>query len=144
LSGSAAEDFAQDALILVIEAMRAGRIEEPARLAGFALGVCRNLARQRARSGERRRELLAQFGWADEATPFEAPLTLRRDHLEDCYSQLTDHARRVIRASFCDDSDDANIAVALSISPANVRVIRHRSLAALRGCLERPISWRQA
>jgi DNA-directed RNA polymerase specialized sigma24 family protein len=50
----------------------------------------------------------------------------------------------VIRATFCDDSPDLEIASALAISPANVRVIRHRTLAALRACLERPISWRQA
>ena len=143
LDRSAAEDFAQDALLLLLEAMREGRIEDPARVAGFALGICRNLARERARTGERRRELLEKYGWAEELPALETPATLRREHLEDCYSQLTDHARRVIRASFCDERDDAQIALALSISAANVRVIRHRSLAALRICLERPISWSQ-
>lgn len=145
LQRSAADDFVQDALVLLLQAMRDGRVENPARIAGFALGICRNLARERARSGERRRELLAQYGFSSselgsacEAQP------LRREHLEDCYSQLTDHARRVLRATFCDDHADAEIAAALALSLANVRVIRHRSLAALRTCLESPISWRQA
>ena len=145
LPGAAAEDFAQDALVLLLEAMREGRIAEPARIAGFALGICRYLARERARSGERRRELLTQYGWSQEdVIALELPTTLHRGHLEDCYSQLTDSARRVIRASFCEETEDAHIALALSISAANVRVIRHRTLATLRQCLERPISWRQA
>jgi RNA polymerase sigma-70 factor (ECF subfamily) len=142
---AAAEDFAQDALILLLEAMREGRVQEPARLAAFALGICRNLSRDRARTGERRRELQARYGLRDDdliAPAESAPV--RRGHLEDCYSQLTDSARRVLRATFCDDWADARIAGELALSEANVRVIRHRTLAALRSCLERPISWRQA
>jgi RNA polymerase sigma-70 factor (ECF subfamily) len=145
LPAPAAEDFAQDALLLLVEALREGRIEDPARVAGFALGICRNLARERARLGERRRELRELYGQRDgELVIFAAPLELRREQLEDCYSQLTEHARRVIRATFCDDSADAEIAGALALTAANVRVIRHRTLAALRACLERPISWRRA
>jgi RNA polymerase sigma-70 factor (ECF subfamily) len=142
---AAAEDFAQDALILLLEAMREGRVQEPARLAAFALGICRNLSRDRARTGERRRELQARYGVSDDdliAPAESAPV--RRGHLEDCYSQLTDSARRVLRATFCDDWADARIAGELALSEANVRVIRHRTLATLRSCLERPISWRQA
>lgn len=144
LRAATAEDFAQDALIILLEAMREGRVNEPARVASFALGICRNLARERARTGERRRELLAQYGVADgDLSVSEGPSALPRAHLEDCYSQLTERARRVIRATFCDDDGDAEIAATLAISEANVRVIRHRTLAALRSCLERPISWVQ-
>jgi RNA polymerase sigma-70 factor (ECF subfamily) len=146
LDAEAAEDFAQDALVLLVEALRDGRIQDPARVAGFALGICRNRARERARNGERRRELVAQFGLAEfaVASAEHEPLAFGRSHLEDCYSQLTEHARRVIRATFCNDDDDAEIAAALEISAGNVRVIRHRSLAALRSCLEKPISWTQS
>jgi RNA polymerase sigma-70 factor (ECF subfamily) len=147
LDGVAAEDFAQDALVLLVEAMRDGRVHDPARIAGFALGICRNLARERARNGERRRALIAQFGLGEIETVLDNDRDLvgfGRSHLEDCYSQLTEHARRVIRATFCDDDDDAEIAAALAISAGNVRVIRHRSLAALRSCLEKPISWSQS
>jgi RNA polymerase sigma-70 factor (ECF subfamily) len=145
LPPAAAEDFTQDAVLLLVEALRSNRIQDPARLAGFALGICRNLARERARLGERRRELQAQFGIsAADLVAFDAPLELRRAQLEDCYSQLAEHARKVIHATFCEDHADAQIASTLSLSEANVRVIRHRTLAALRSCLERPISWSQA
>ncbi len=142
LRASTAEDFAQDALVLLVEAIRDRRVEDPTRLAAFALGICRNLARERARSGERRAALMDRYGLTEEdLTSFEEPSEVRREHLEDCYSQLTERARSVIRKTFSDDDDDAEIASALGISAANVRVIRHRSLAALRTCLERPISW---
>lgn len=145
LRDAAAEDFAQDALILLVEALREGRVQDPTRVAGFALGICRNLSRQRARSGERRRELLAQYGLTEaDVCNDGAPAMIRAGHLEDCYSQLTQAARRVIRATFCEDSADAQIATELEVSEANVRVIRHRTLAALRTCLERPISWSTA
>lgn len=142
LRSSTAEDFAQDALVLLVEAIRDRRVEDPSRLAAFALGICRNLARERARSGERRAALMDRYGLTEEdLTSFEEPSDVRREHLEDCYSQLTERSRSVIRRTFCEDDDDAEIASALGISAANVRVIRHRSLAALRTCLERPISW---
>ncbi|HKU40650.1 MAG TPA: sigma-70 family RNA polymerase sigma factor [Polyangiales bacterium] len=144
LPPAAAEDFTQDALLLLVEALREGRIQDPARAAGFALGICRNLARDRARSGERRRELQARYGLqAADLIAFDAPVEVRRAQLEDCYSQLTEHARKIIYATFCEDHADAHIAGTLELSETNVRVIRHRTLAALRSCLERPFSWRQ-
>lgn len=142
LPSALAEDLVQDALVVLVEAMRGGRVEDPGQLASFALGVCRNLMRERARSGERRRDLLERFGAVEAA--YEPPEPLPRAHLEDCYSQLTERARRIVRATFCDDDTDAEIAEALALTVSNVRVIRHRTLAALRACLERPISWRQA
>lgn len=142
LATSAVEDFAHDVLLLVIDALRSGRIDSPQHVASFALGVCRNLARERARSSERRHALLAQFGMTeDDLVVYDAPITLSRARLEDCLSQLTDRARLVVRATFCEDEDDAPIAERLAISATNVRVIRHRALAALRQCLEGPLSW---
>ncbi len=144
LRGSAVDDFAHDALMLFVEALREGRIQDPSRAAAFALGICRNLARERARTGERRRELMDRYRLTEaDLAAWDAQLTVRRDHLEDCYSQLTERARRVIRATFCHDELDSDIARALSITEGNVRIIRHRSLTALRECLEKPISWIQ-
>jgi RNA polymerase sigma-70 factor (ECF subfamily) len=144
LRGAAAEDFAQDALVVLVGAFRAGRIEDLSRAGAFALGICRHLAADRARIAERRRELLETYGAtalvADEPA-WEQPATVARDHLEDCLSQLTRRARDVIRATFFEEVADAAIAEAMSLTAQNVRVIRHRSLAALRECLDKPVSW---
>jgi len=142
LRPSSVEDFAHDALTLFIEALREGRIEDGSRLAAFALGICRNLARERARTDDRRRDLSERYAPTEaDFAAWDAPLLVRREHLEDCYSQLTERARRVVRATFCDDAVDSEIARALAITEANVRIIRHRTLSALRTCLDRPISW---
>lgn len=142
LRPSSVEDFTHDALTLFIEALREGRIQEVGRLAAFALGICRNLARERARTDERRRDLSNRYAPSeDDLATWDAPLSVRREHLEDCYSQLTERSRQVIRATFCDDTADSDIARALAITEANVRIIRHRTLSALRSCLESPISW---
>jgi RNA polymerase sigma-70 factor, ECF subfamily len=144
LRPASVEDFAQDALVLFVEALREGRIQDSSRIASFALGICRNLARERARTDERRRELMERYGLTDsDVAAWATPALVRRDQLEDCYSQLSDRARRVMRATFCNEEVDSDIARSLSLTEANVRVIRHRSLDALRSCLEKPISWVQ-
>src|SRR5690606_16663478 len=104
LRPSSVEDFTHDVLVLLVEAMRSGRISEPERIAGFALGICRNLARERARSTERRNRLASLFGVTEaEFVTWDREQDVRRDHLEDCFSQLADRARRVLRATFCDE-----------------------------------------
>jgi RNA polymerase sigma-70 factor (ECF subfamily) len=141
---AAIEDFTQDALVHFVEALRAGRIEDPSRAGAFALGICRNLARERARARDRRRE--AALRWLAEPEPVapKEPVLFERTRLEDCISTLTQRARGVLRHSFAEDSTDSEIAVALEMSEPNVRVVRHRTLAALRACLEGILSWEGA
>lgn len=133
-----------NALVVLVGAIRAGRIEDISQAGAFALGVCRHLAADRARIAERRRELLEKYGAtalvADEPV-WQQPTTVPRDHLEDCLSQLTMRARDIVRATFYEELGDAAIAEAMKLTAQNVRVIRHRSLAALRECLGKPVSW---
>lgn len=145
LRSSSVDDFAHDVLVLLVEALRERKIQDPGRVSAFALGICRNLARERARTDDRRRELMDRYGLTEaDLAIWDAQVTVRRDHLEDCFSQLAERARRVIRMTFCNEEADGDIARMLSITDANVRIIRHRSLAALRECLEKPISWTQS
>jgi len=61
------------------------RIREPERLASFALGICRNLAREGARVDERRRALLEKYGLTEsDLVDARGPLEVQRSHLEDC------------------------------------------------------------
>ena len=50
----AVEEFGQDVMLILIEALRRGRGDEPDRLGGFVLGICRNVALDRVRQKERR------------------------------------------------------------------------------------------
>ena len=55
-----------------------------------------------------------------------------------CLGALGDRARRVIELSFHEELESDQVAVRLELTRGNVRVIRHRALAALRSCLDAP------
>src|ERR1041384_706021 len=60
----AIEEFTQDVLLLLVEAVRGGRVEQGERVGGFVLGICKNLAFDRARQRERRDALWHAYGAA--------------------------------------------------------------------------------
>jgi RNA polymerase sigma-70 factor (ECF subfamily) len=57
--GHAADDLTQQVLITTIEALRAGRLREPEKLASFVLGTCRMTVLDLRRGAQRRARLLA-------------------------------------------------------------------------------------
>jgi RNA polymerase sigma-70 factor (ECF subfamily) len=145
-SADAIEEFAQDALLLMVEALREGRIEQPERLGGFVLGICRNLAFDRARQQERRQALWAQYGSALELVSVQAAERDSYDvaHLEDCLSQLSKRARDLLRLGYVESLPHEEVAKKLSVSPANARVMRHRALSSVRDCMSKRMSWEAA
>ncbi len=134
----AIRDFQQDVLMLFVEAVRRGAVEDPSRVGGFVLGICKNVARDRARRRERRDELWDMF--SADVTPFDAGppdhATLDVIRLEACLTQLSQRARDVVRLSYGEQKSHAEIAALLAISEANARVLRHRTLHVLRECME--------
>lgn len=142
----AVEEFAQDVLLLTIEALRGGRIEQPERLGGFVLGICRSLAFERVRQRERRQALWDTYGAALHSVSVEAVQQEIYEviHLEDCLSQLPRRSREVIRLGYVESRGNDEIAQELAISEANARVLRHRTLANLRECLSKRMSWEAA
>jgi RNA polymerase sigma-70 factor (ECF subfamily) len=140
----AVDEFTQDVMLLLIEALRAGRVEDPARLGGFVLGICRNLALDRVRQKERRDALWQMYG--AELAPPEAPapgeeVSYEVIHLEDCLSQLPQRSRDVVRLAYAEARSADEIAGELGTSAVNARVLRHRALQALRSCMSKRISW---
>jgi RNA polymerase sigma factor (sigma-70 family) len=141
----AVEEFAQDVFLRFVEALRAGQVAEPERVGGFLLGICRNLARERARNAERRAQLWEQFGTALAALEDQPQLAgYQIAQLEDCLSQITHRSREVIKSAFIDGEPAAQIASRLEMSEGNVRVVRHRAIEALRECMTAKISWEGA
>ena len=140
----AVEEFAQDVMLVLIEALRAGTVSDPARLGGFVLGICRNLVSDRVRQKERREALWAQYGSAL-APPVVEPAgdEVGHDviHLEDCLSQLPERSRDVVRLAYGEARSADEIATHLGTSAVNARVLRHRALQALRTCMSKRISW---
>ncbi len=145
MKGDAVDELSQEVFLRFVQALRGGAVSDPARVGGFVLGICRNLARERVRSHERRAELWEQFGNAlasIEDEPDRARYQLAQ--LEDCLSQMTQRSRDVIRHSFLDGSSAAEIASRMSLTEGNVRVVRHRALDSLRECMSQKVFWEAA
>jgi RNA polymerase sigma-70 factor (ECF subfamily) len=128
-----AADLVQAVLLAVLQAARAGRIDDPERVDRFMLGTSRNVA-QRMRETDRRTdgdaalENLPAPGQSDERVDAAA--------LARCVAALDDRSRQVVMLSFNEERPSEEIAALLAISTANVRVVRHRAIAALRRCLD--------
>lgn len=141
----AVDELSQDVFLRFVQALRAGAVSEPERVGGFVLGICKNLARERARANERRAELWQQYGEA--LAPLQdAPelAAYQLAQLEDCLSQITQRSRDVIRHAFIDGHSAAEIGQKLAMSEGNVRVVRHRTLEALRTCMSQKVFWEVA
>lgn len=130
-----ARDLVQQVLVAVIEAARAGRIEEPEHLDRFVLGVCRNLA-LRVHRTDRRTPELVEPEQLDVAAYLPAMEALDVEALLHCLGGLDQRARTVLQLSFYRDKSADEIAGVLSTSAGNVRVLRHRAVAQLRDCME--------
>jgi RNA polymerase sigma-70 factor, ECF subfamily len=133
----AASDLVQDVLAAVIEAVRAGRIEDPDRLRQFVLGTCRFVA-WRMRRGEWRRDETVQRAHLEAVGGSEAGswAALDAERLERCLGGLPPRERKVLYMSFYEDRTAQEIGAALALTDVHVRVIRHRALERLRDCVD--------
>ena len=131
----AAEDLAQQVLIIALEALRAGRLREPEKLASFVLGTCRMTVLNLRRGAQIKARLMEQFG-VDLLAP-APPAEPRLDHdlLARCVQGLNERERTVVVMTFYDEQTGADVGSFLGISEANVRVIRHRAIHHLRKCM---------
>jgi RNA polymerase sigma-70 factor (ECF subfamily) len=134
-SAAAADDLVQQVLLKTLEALRAGRLRQPEKLAHFVLGTCRMTVVDLRRSARRQERLLAEFG--SDLVPAAPPMPrLDGDRLGRCVQTLKERERSVVVLTFYDEQTAAETAGFLGISEANVRVIRHRAIRQLRACME--------
>ena len=134
-SEAAAADLAQDVLIIVLQKLRVGGLNDVARLAPFVLGTARQCAIDWRRGSTRRERILEAF-----PIDFPALVEERTDHLDSdrlraCLQRLPERERAVLMMSFYDDHPADVVGTGLGLSVANVRVIRHRGIKHLRECM---------
>ena len=144
-TADAVDEFAQEVFLRFVQALRAGQISEPERAGGFVLGICKNVARERARLADRRSALWEEFGHVlapegDQPELAKYQLAL----LEDCLSQMSSRSRDVLKHAFILGASAQEIAEKLAMTDGNVRVVRHRALEALRTCMSSKVSWEGA
>jgi len=132
----AADDLTQQVMITAIEALRAGRLREPEKLASFVLGTCRMTVLDLRRGAQRKERLLQQFGADLLPSAQPSALDLDRTQLARCVQALKERERAAIVMTFYHERAGADVASFLGVSEANVRVIRHRAMRQLRQCME--------
>jgi RNA polymerase sigma-70 factor (ECF subfamily) len=134
---SAADDLAQQVLLVTIEKLRAGEVRNPDEIGSFILGTSRMLAGSTARKARRRESLTAQFH-APEL--YAGPDVASGDiaAVERCLHTLAERDRRVLVLTFYAEKTSPEIAVELGVTGTVVRVARHRALERLRDCVGLP------
>lgn len=132
---AAAEDLAQQVLLLTIERLRAGEIRNPDEIGSFILGTSRMLADSTWRKARRREQLTAQF---HRPQLYADPLAETSDIevVARCLHSLAERDRRVLVLTFYAEKSSPEIAEELGVTGTVVRVARHRALERLRDCVE--------
>jgi RNA polymerase sigma-70 factor (ECF subfamily) len=135
-SDAAAADLMQDVLLLLLDKLRTGAVREPSQVVSFALGTARQTVVDWRRSRRRRTKILEAFPvdlMPQEAEEAQEPIDSTR--LRGCLASLPERERSVLVMTFYDDRPADSVAQELGLSAGNVRVIRHRGLERLRGCM---------
>ena len=136
---SIASDLAQHVLVVVIEALRAGKVDDMDRLAAFVIGACRNTLLD-WRKGERRRQaILDRFGPTFSSVTLPSAI-VDKDRLAQCLSQLAQREMTIVALTFYADLDGDEIARELEMTTGNVRVARHRAMKQLLECMTGPMT----
>jgi RNA polymerase sigma-70 factor (ECF subfamily) len=132
---TAAEDLAQQVMMVLLEALRSGKVADYDRVDRFMLGTCRNVAhsmrRREARVEGTRRRLSVELSGA--VTPPWDLVESRR--VEECLGALPPRESKLLFLIFQEEGTAAEAAESLGTTPGNVRVILHRAIARLRNCV---------
>jgi len=131
---AAADDLAQQVLLVTIERLRAGEVRNPDEIGSFVLGTSRMLADSTGRKTRRRERLTAQFHVPE---LYAEPVNVAGDIeiVERCLHRLGERDRRVLVLTFYVEKTSSEIASELGVSGTVVRVARHRALERLRACV---------
>jgi RNA polymerase sigma-70 factor (ECF subfamily) len=132
---AAAQDLAQEVLLLTIEQLRAGRVRQPDQIGSFILGTSRVMATSRRRLGRRRQALDMRFGGVSAVEPAPDYPGLDQARLERCLGALGERDRAVLVMSFYAERSSQQIGRTLGVPAGAVRVARHRALSRLRQCV---------
>jgi RNA polymerase sigma-70 factor (ECF subfamily) len=135
---AAADDLAQQVLLVTIERLRAGEVRNPDEIGSFILGTSRMLAGSMARKTRRREALLALFHAPARYVEPSGGAAGDIDAMERCLHGLAERDRRVLLLTFYAEKTSAEIAAELGVTGTVVRVARHRALGRLRDCVGAP------
>ena len=145
---TSAEDVAQEALRVGLEAVRAGRIESTEALGGFLFRTAVHLCMHRGRSATREKRAIQRFATAsDEPKSGDGALDSllsaeRQAGVREALGRLEEDDRRLLEMTYRDELSSEEIGRRLGATPGAVRVRRYRALrrlAALLGVTTAPL-----
>ena len=93
---SAADDLAQQVMLVVITRLRAGEVREPDQIGSFVLGTSRMMVAGQRRGERRRAAIVARFEPFDEATETSNDLALDSRRLAPCLAALRERERTIV------------------------------------------------
>jgi RNA polymerase sigma factor (sigma-70 family) len=134
---SAAEDVAQETLRVVVDAIRANRIENRDALPGFVFQTARNICLHWVRSTAREKSAFARLERepASEGTHPDALVNLvsaeRAQMVKAALNRLSAEDKRLLTMIYYADLGSDDIALTLGVTTAAVRVRKHRALQRL-------------
>lgn len=135
-SEAAADDLAQDVLLVTIDRLRAGEVRQYDQIGSFVLGTSRLKAMAVRRVEHRRADLRQRYFDEEEAVaPTDADV-FAGARVRPCLAAMAERDRVILVLSFYAEKSAADIGRSLDLTAGAVRVARHRALASLRGCIE--------
>ncbi|MDQ6893903.1 MAG: sigma-70 family RNA polymerase sigma factor [Acidobacteriota bacterium] len=144
-SRSGAEDVAQETLRRALEALRAGRVENPEALPAFLFQTARHICMHENRSGGREARAMARFATSASESGGASPDALReliseerRASVRKALDRLRPADRDLLWWMYGEALEAGAIAARLGIEPGAVRVRKHRALGRLAEALGEP------
>lgn len=140
-----ARELTQDVLMAVLDAIKAGKVREPERLAGFIHGVARNLANNHIRSrasGPRWVELEEEAVWFDGEEEME--MADRKRRLAKAIAGLDPIDGQILTLSIVNGLSSREVAAATGLSDEAARARKSRALKRLGEQFQKEMSQRGA
>ncbi len=139
---AAAEDVAQETLRRVMEACRAGRLQNPSALPSFLFQTAHHICLQHFRSSSREGRALQRLSGEDAQSREAHPLTSlisdeQRDEVREALQKLGPEDRDLLRMMYYEEMDTGALAQRLGVTAGALRVRKHRVLARLAALLNR-------
>jgi RNA polymerase sigma-70 factor (ECF subfamily) len=133
---AAAEDIAQEVIRRVTDALRAGRIEQPAALPGYVFRTALYVCLHHGRSVGREARALDRFAGGSGPQSADDALTglitaERRATVRLALERLAADDRELLRLVYFEQLEAPDIARRLGVTPEALRVRKHRALRRL-------------
>jgi RNA polymerase sigma-70 factor (ECF subfamily) len=137
---SAADDLAQQVMLVVIQRLRAGEVADTDQIGSFVLGTSRMVAVSLRRTERRRHALRERFEVRGHPSVRLDESSIDEQRIAPCLAAARERDRTILLLTFYGEKSASEIAASLGMSSGGVRVARHRAVEAMRECLERRAS----